>query len=175
MGPETTLNYNYHDILKMRIIRRKKSIFDAYLEKLFSHYEVDEIDNSDLCIMIGEFSPDLKDCFVVDNHYYVKEDYIFYENKYKYARWKVEISGLESAQTNVRIASNPFGRVVFPGETVYSLMRYKLALKGHPLIHGSGVGLNGKGHIFSSRSGTGKRLLLFSLLRRALIIIPMTL
>ena len=159
-------NYNFHNILKLRIIRQKKSVFDTYLNKICSHYEVPQIDNPDLCIFIGTFSPNLTDCFVVDSRYHIKNNYIFYENKYKFARWKVEIDGLESPQTNVRIKSNSFGRIVFPGDTLYTLIRYKLARKGYSLIHGSGVGLNNKGYIFSARGGTGKTITAINLVKK---------
>ena len=163
---ETIDDYNFHDILKLRIIRQKKNVFDTYLNKIFSHYKVSRIDNADLNIYIGDFTPNLTDCFVVDDRYYIKHDYIFYENKYKFAKWKVEIDGLESPLTNVRIKSNPFGRVVFPGDTLNTLLRYKLARKGYSLIHGSGVGLNSKGYIFSARSGTGKTITTIQLVKK---------
>ncbi len=163
---EIGVDYNYHNILKLRIIRQKKSFFDTYLNKIFSHYKVPSVSDPDLCIFIGDFSPGLENCFIVDSRYYVKKNYIFYENKYKFARWKIEIEGLESAKTNVRIKSNSLGRAVFPGETIYSLIRYKLSQKGYPLIHGSGVGLDGKGCIFSARGGTGKTITAVQLVKK---------
>lgn len=158
--------YNFHDILKMKVINGRKSIFDKYLDKPFYHYEVSKLENTDLSIFVGKVSPDKEDCFIVDGRYYIKKNYIFYENTYKYARWKVEIKGLESAKTEVNIQSNLPGRVVFPGETIYSLIRYKLCLKGYPLIHGSGVGLNNQGYIFSARPGTGKTITTINLVKK---------
>ncbi|MEW6170176.1 MAG: hypothetical protein AB1472_01240 [Candidatus Omnitrophota bacterium] len=158
--------YNFHNILKLQITRQKKSIFDEFLNNTFSYYEVSDISNPDLFVFIGDFKPDLKNCFIVDGRYYIKKDYIFYQNSYKYAHWKVEIKGLESDKTNVSINSNKVGRIVFPGETIYSLIRYKLALKGYPLIHGSGVGINDKGYVFSARGGTGKTITAINLVKR---------
>lgn len=158
--------YNFHNILKVKIVKCRKSVFDNYLDKTFYHYEADKLDNIDLSIFIGKVLPDKENCFIVDGRYYVKKDYIFYENTYKYARWKVEIKGLESAETEVNIQSNVPGRVVFPGETIYSLIRYKLCLKGYPLIHGSGVSLNNHGYLFSARPGTGKTITTVNLVKK---------
>jgi hypothetical protein len=127
---------------------------------------VSQIDNPDLNIYIGDFAPDLTECFVVDGRYHIKQNYIFYENKYKFATWKVEIDGLESPRTDIRIKSNSFGKVVFPGDTLYMLIRYKLAAKGYSMIHGSGVGLGNKGYIFSARGGTGKTITAINLVKK---------
>ncbi len=158
--------YNFHDLLKVQALILRSGWFDSYLEKTFSHYEVEALDHIDLFIRIGPFSPDLKDCAIVDGKYFVKKDYLFYRSSYKMAWWETEIEGIEGGVTRVRIRSNSFGRMVFPGETIYNLIRFKLAMKGYPLLHGSGVGKDGMVSLFSARGGTGKTISTINFVRR---------
>jgi hypothetical protein len=150
--------YNFHDLLKVQIIIQRLGWFDSYLEKTFRHYEVDDLDQIDLSIEVGPFSPKLEDCAIVDGKYFIKRDYIFYKSSYKMGWWETEIEGIERELTQVRIQCNAFGRMVIPGETIYNLIRFKLGQKGYPLLHGSAVGKDGMAYMFSARGGTGKTI-----------------
>ena len=158
--------YNFHELLKVQIIIHRSGWFDSYLERAFGHYEVGGLNNLTLIITVGPFSPELKDCAIIDGKYFVKKDYIFYRSSYKMAWWETEIEGIEKEVTQVRIHSNTFGRMVFPGETIYNLIRFKLAMRGYPLLHGSGVGKDGMAYLFSARGGTGKTISSINFVRR---------
>lgn len=158
--------YNFHDLLKVRILVRRPSWFDSYLEKTFSYYEVETLNCIDLSIDIGPFSPNIENCAIIDGKYFVKKDSIFYKMKYKMAWWETEINGIEKETTQVRIQCNPFGRIVIPGETIYNLIRFKLATKGYPLVHGSGFGKDGMAYLFSARGGTGKTISTLNFVKR---------
>lgn len=158
--------YNFHNILKMKIIFINPKLFDSYLGKIFGYYKVPNIETADLIIKIGKFSPNLKDCRIVDGKYYVKKDFIYYQTKYKMAWWETEINGIEQDVTNVKINSNIWGKMVYPGETIYNLIRFKLANKGFSMLHAAGIGKNGMVYIFSGRSGAGKTLSLINFLRK---------
>jgi hypothetical protein len=163
---EIVHSYNFHDLLKVRILIHRPGWFDSYLKKTFSHYEVKGLDKIDLSIKIGPFLPNLKDCALIDGKYFVRKDYVFYKSMYKIAWWETEIAGIEKETTHVCIQSNAFGRVVIPGETIYNLIRFKLATKGYPLLHGSGIGRDGMAYLFSGRGGTGKTLSTLNFVRR---------
>ncbi len=158
--------YNFHDLLKVRIIIHEPGWFDSYLEKTFHHYEVDRLNQIELSIEIGPFSPELKDCAIVDGKYFIRKDYIFYKSSYKMAWWETEIEGIEKELTKVRIKCNNLGRMVIPGETIYNLIRFKLGQKGYPLLHGSAVGKDGVAYVFSARGGTGKTISTLNFVRR---------
>jgi len=163
---ERTHFYNFHDLLHVRIIIRRPSQFDGYLKKTFSYYEVKNLDRIDLSIEIGPFSPKIKNCAIIDGKYFVRKDYIFYRTNYKMAWWQTEINGIEQETTQVGIRCNQFGRIIIPGETIYNLIRFKLATKGYPLVHGSGVGKGEKAYLFSARGGTGKTISTLNFVRR---------
>ncbi len=168
MKSEKVSYYNFHDIITVRISCEKTSAFDSYLNRIFAHYATGHIERPQLCIDIGRFKPDTSGCVLLDEHFHVREDYIYYRNRYKYAWWDVQIKGIESGLMNVRMQGNPVSRMVIPGETIYSLIRYKLGIEGYPLLHGSGVGKNGAGYVFSARGGTGKTITAINAVKKGL-------
>lgn len=165
---QTSHFYNLHNILKIRTVIENPGRYDSYLEKTYRHYEVEDEGDADLVITIGRFAADLSGCAMVDGKYFVKDNYLFYRSRYKLAHWNTEIQGIEGRVTRVRIDCNSFGRMVIPGETIYNLIRFKLAQKGYPLIHGSAVGQGGDGYVFSARGGTGKTITSLNFVRRGL-------
>jgi hypothetical protein len=158
--------YNFHNLLRVQVIIRRPHWFDSYLENTFRHYEVEALNSIDLSIDIGPFSPKIGECAIVDGKYFVRRDYIYYKTKYKIAWWETEIRGIEKERTDVGIQCNPFGRAVIPGETIYNLIRFKLATRGYPLVHGSAVGKDGGAYLFSARGGTGKTISTLNFVKR---------
>jgi len=160
-------NYNFHNILKVRIIKENAyPIFDQYLDSLFAHYATTSIENPDLTIIIADFKPSLEGCYLIDNKYYLKENYIYYSNQYKTAHWGVEIAHLAHRHTTVRIRGNVLSRLLFPGATIYSLLRFKFHLAGYQLLHASSVGKNSSAFLFTGRGGSGKTLTALRFLQR---------
>lgn len=157
MSSDTT--YLFHGRLLVKIERdRRYPFFDSYLDKVFSRYEVHSSEPPDLLIRLDGQCDTFKDCYWVDGKYAVRRNFIGYENKFKAARWTVAIDGLESPQTKVHIGANLFARPVLAGETLYSLIRYKLLQREHALLHASGIGIGGKGFFFAARGGVGKTI-----------------
>jgi hypothetical protein len=159
-------SYNFHDIFFLQIYRDIKTPFDTYLDAVFAYYETDQPIEPDLIVSLQTHHPDLTNCFWVDGKYAIRENFIHYENRYKSARWSLSIEGLESAQTTVRIQANLLARPVLAGETLISLIRYKLAQKGYALLHASGVSIDDKGLFFAARGGVGKTITAISSVRR---------
>jgi len=151
----------------MRILIENYSSLGARtLERKLAHYVVSKnVEAQDITVHIGPFTPNLKDTNVLDESYYIRKNYIFCEHKYKVAKWQVEINGFEDGKTDIKINSNLFGWWVFPGGTIYSIIMFKLALKGYAMLHASGVAKGGKAYIFTGRSGTGKTITVFNLLK----------
>lgn len=165
MSFETT--YQFHGCLLVKIERdRRYPIFDSYLDKVFSRYEVSSSGTPDLLIRLDGAKINFKNCFWVDGKYAVRKNFIGYKNQFKAARWSLAIDGLESTQTRVHIGANLFARPVLAGETLYSLIRFKLLQKEYALLHASGIGVNGKGFFFAARGGVGKTISAIRSVRR---------
>lgn len=159
-------NYDFHGIVRMRVIKRDAPFFDHYLDGTFAHYRVKDIAEPDLLVIVDGYRPDTRGAVIVDNKYYVKEGQVYCRNRHKIAQWAVQIEGMESPVTTMRVDGNLASRSVFPGDTLYSMLRYKFALKGYPLVHGSGVGTDGRGFVFSGRGGAGKTITAINCVKR---------
>lgn len=152
-------NYNFHGILRVKLLRdRRYPFFDSYLEYVFSRYETKTSEEPDLLIRLGGKPETFKNFYWVDGKYAVRENKIGYETRYKSARWSVLIDGIESPKTVVSIGANLLARPVLTGDTLYSLIRYKLAQKKCVLLHASGISVDGKGFFFAARGGVGKTI-----------------
>ncbi len=79
---------------------------------------------------IGKFQPDKGDCFILDDKYYIKSDFIYFKDHYKKASWEFEMSGLESGNTIIRIYPNIFG-IFFITPLIDFIVNYKINEKGY--------------------------------------------
>lgn len=165
---EKILNYSFHDILTLKIIIRRHTAFTPrVIENKFAHYQIHgEIKNPDITVIIGPFEPKIKGSYVVDNRYRVSKNYIFTRRRHKIAAWALEIEGIESGNIVLRIHGNFPAWWVFPGSTLFLIVMLKLAQKGYAMLHASGASRGEKCYIFAGRSGSGKTITVFNLMRK---------
>ena len=57
-----SLNYNIHDILKFKIIRDRGHGLRDLINLKFSFFEVEDVDNPDITLNIGKFTPSNENC-----------------------------------------------------------------------------------------------------------------
>lgn len=150
-------DFLFHDLLRLRI-NHDGGLFVAPLLAKYAAYRTEAEGQADLTVNLRRFEIDKRDAYRLDGYWFVKEGEIACEHRYKIARWKVRIRGMESDRTEVDIDANLPGRVVMAGDTVPSLLRYKLARKGALLLHGSAAEKDGVAVIFNGRSGAGKTI-----------------
>jgi hypothetical protein len=112
-----------------------------------------------LDIRLGRFEPDLNLSHVVDEIYHVSPGRVYAAYRHKFARWRAEVSGLDDAATTLRIDGNIPSYLVFPFETVFQLVLYKLGTQGLVFLHALGVARGGRARLLIGRSGIGKSLL----------------
>ena len=151
-------SYNIHGILRFKIINRSN-----FLNRLFGtvnleykNFETERVNDPDFTIYLGDFTPSNQECRILDNHYYVKEDYFYCRDSYKAARWGFEISGFESEDTKIRIYTNSFASMIISGFLIDPLINFKLAEKGCALVHGSCVSKDNHAYLFTAQGGGGK-------------------
>jgi len=159
--------YNFHDLLSLRIRRDRRSFADSFLESTFAYYRTEPTDSDvDIDVTVGTFNADLRGTIRVDGRWWVQRDRIVYDSRMKVAHWRTEITGLDGPRLRVRIDANTPGRMVFPGETIYSLVRLSLARRGLLLLHGPAVTRGGKALLMPARGGTGKTITAINFARR---------
>ena len=154
-------SYNIHDIVRFKIVDERNfltKIFNAIKEEYKNFKSKKEIDPPDFIVYLGKFIPDNQDCRILDDTYYIKEDYLYCKGaSYKLAKWKLEISGFESDNMTIRISSNLIGNM-FISPIIDFLIQFKLNEKGYSIVHASCVSRNNHAYLFPAVSGGGKTM-----------------
>jgi hypothetical protein len=151
-------SYSIHDVVTFKIIN-KANFLSRLLSNInleYKNFETEEINDPDFTIYLGDFHPSNQECVILDNEYYVKEDYFYCEDSYKIAKWGFEMSGFESGSTKVRISANLFASVMISGFLIDPLINFKLNEKGYPIVHGSCVSKDNRAYLFTAQGGGGK-------------------
>jgi len=167
------LNYNIHDILKFQITREKKKDFIKDLNLPFSFFEIkEEIENPDILLNIGKFTPSNNNCYIVDHKYYIRDNYIYCKDSGGTAKWEMEIFGFEEGKTTI----NYNGKIHGPEGILYPellpqdillrpLIEYKLSKRGYFLIHAGGISKKNQGYALSGRGSSFKTSLCMDFVR----------
>jgi len=167
------LNYNLHDILRIKIVMNRRCGLMRILNPEYSFFEVNKVDNPDIILNIGKFQPSNDDCYVVDSKYYIKENYFYCKDSENNVRWEVELFGFEEGPMIVNIdIMLPWARAMIPllGTQIFllsPLIEYKLHEKGYFLIHSAGVSKDNQAFLFAGRGGAFKTTLAMDFVRKA--------
>ena len=150
-----TINYNLHDILKFKIIRDKGYGLRDLINLKFSFFEVDNVDNPDIILNIGKFTPSNENCYLVDHKYYIKENYFHCRDSEGKAEWEVEILGFEDEATIINFNGRVKGFQSFMNPDFIAqnfllrLIEYKLGIKGYLFAHSAGISKNEQAYVFA--------------------------
>jgi len=154
--------YNIENLVKFALIGPRR-FSNSYR---YSNYKVDFISDNelDLIIRLNSFKPDIKDCSILDDKYYIRKNYFYCkEDDYKILRWEVEIKNLESLPIHVNINLKPsllkimnVSYILLEGIIIDPLIHYILTLKKCALIHASCIAREDEGFMFIARGGAGK-------------------
>ena len=162
--------YNIHDIVTFRVVTK-----GGPWDRIFSSWDIElrgfelhslDTGNPDFVILMDRFTPINQNCAVLDNDYYIKKDYLYSRDYYKYAKWQVEMSDFEQGNTRVRIHSNLLGKMLIPELIINPLIWFKLNEKGYPIVHGSAVTKDDEAYIFAGQGASGKSTIALSLVER---------
>jgi hypothetical protein len=159
--------YNIHDIVRLKIVDQNH-FFNRLLSNVFIQYENFESQGTqapDIVAFLGEYIPANEACSIVDDKYFVKNDYVYCSgDSHKRARWTFELSGFEGHQTVIRISHNVAGGIFVQGVLLDFLIKYELNRRGFPMIHASAVSRDNRAYAFAARSGGGKTTIALNLL-----------
>ncbi|NPE27877.1 hypothetical protein HNV12_07875 [Methanococcoides sp. SA1] len=152
--------YNLHNIVKFQVndyrnnfVKKIDSFYDHFLYYIDKDVHEDDLD---FVINIGPFTPKNENCHVLDGKYYVKSNYMFCKDSKKLSNWKIELLNIDSSRMVLNLETNFFGNISVLTNFCEFLIHLKMAEKGYPLIHASGISINDKGIVFAARSGGGK-------------------
>ena len=109
--------YNIHNILTFKVVDNAgigAKLLNGWDIELRG-FESNQPNDVDFIISIGKFNPDHDDCTILDNDYYIKEDYLYCRHdSHKHARWQMEIAGFERGDMIVHIHPNLLGKLFIP-------------------------------------------------------------
>lgn len=166
------LSYNIHNILKLQIILQKKFNLFEYFNVEHRFFEVETVDKPDIILNIGKFTPSNTDCYIVDNKYYIKENYFYCKDSVDGTNMEVEIFGFDSGNTIINFdVKVPGIRGLLPILGAHNLflsplIDYKLSNKGYFLLHCAGLGKENKGFILAGMGGAFKTTLAMDFTRK---------
>lgn len=145
------MNYNVHNLVRMQING------DFKLKPLDMEFEYFKTDNNiqfpDIIVNIGKFKPKNENCYLIDNEYYVKENYLYHRGK----DWEVEIEGFEKGTVIINFSKHLLTNLNSPNpfsdNILLPIIQRKLLEKGYYLTHCAGIGntlLVGHPHSFKT-------------------------
>ncbi len=157
--------YKIHDILSFQIIDRRPAWLRKWLPvgDRYTLFSTDETmkETPDLVVEIGDFKPDLRDCYVIGGEYFLQPDYLFHSgDHYKLGgRYSFDVRGINSGNCHLRINTNPQATPFISGWVIDFFILYLLTRKGYSLLHASSVVRDGQALVLAGRGGGGKTTL----------------
>jgi hypothetical protein len=129
------------------------------------------VENADMTINIGSFSPHNENCYVIDHKYYIKSNYLYCRDSAGKLKWEAEIDGFEYGKITINI--NPLEK-----QTIFDLclplytfllegmLMYSLSNLGFYIIHAAAVSKNNKAVLLAGRGGSFKTSIVMDLVRK---------
>jgi len=160
--------YRIHDFLTFSISNNGSAIRKALdsTRISFQNYELsDGADNVDFSMEIGATRPPEEGPNILDDTFHIGEDHICFRDQRKFARWRTEISELNTRPV-VRVDSNLAGCVTKPLNLAEFFIQYCLLKKGYSVIHSGGLSYGDRVYLFPGTSGGGKTTISLSLIEK---------
>lgn len=157
------MDFNIHNLFKFKIEGTNKKQLKHFCQD-YSYFKTDEEIKSELDIMVSNFTPDNNNCYIIDQKYYTKENYLFCNDSYKVVKWSFCIRDIEDKPT-VYFNGGLFSGIFLMDDIIEPLIGFKLAQKGYSLLHASSISIDDKGFIFVGGPGAGKTSIILNLIR----------
>ena len=148
------MKFSLHGLFTFQIDGRDKRLI-KYFEKDYASFRTSDESESEMVIIVGDFTPDNDNCYIIDHKYYVRKNYIFWKDQYKVVNWQISIENIEGKPI-IHFKGGLFSELFLRENILEPLMAVKLAQKGISLLHASGIALNDQGVIFPAGKGVGK-------------------
>ena len=149
-------NYSIGDIVTIKVVGK----MHRRMAMEYRNFESTGVDFPDITIYLGNFTPKTEGCQILDDRYFVKDNYFYCEDSYKIGRWKIEVSGFESASIVTRLHTNIVGSILqdqfICNFTLDPLIRFVMDRKGYSPVHAAAVSKDGRAYLFPAQSGAGK-------------------
>jgi len=166
-------NYSVHDFLSFRIISDSFTKGLSKLNRPFNYFLSDnENRDPDVVVKIGQFKRKNIPAYIVDNKYFIAEDYFYCKDNDGRTKWELEMNGFESdhVEINFRGNSSSVGQLIMPDYLVQNIILrpllevLMLRRKRYP-IHSLGLIYEGNAILFAARGGAHKTRMSMEIVR----------
>ncbi|MFC1952570.1 hypothetical protein ACFLWR_00365 [Chloroflexota bacterium] len=148
--------YSIHDIVTFKVVGK----ISRRMAMEYRNFESEVADKLDFTVYLENFTPVRKGCQLLDGNHWVRDDYLYCEDSYKLAKWKLELTGFDSDNIIARLHTNAVGSVYADmfvcAYNIDHLIRFVLNSKGYTAVHAAAVSKDGHGLLFPAQSGVGK-------------------
>jgi len=155
--------YNIHNKVKIRIVTTSPPSPFGGVNDFFSFFKVEGLQDPDIELRIGKFTPIAGDTYQVDHRYRIADNYLHAREHSKRSRWECEIVGFEQGKTCASFSAHSWDPRYFlmpdylaQNAVLRPLVEMKLLHEGFVVVHGLGLEKNGKALIFPARGGAHK-------------------
>lgn len=158
------MNYNIHGI--GLIINEHEKLPMKPIDMEFSHFSSKTVPKTKLIVNIKDFKPKNRNCYLVDNKYFVRNNYFFVDDKH----WKVEIDGIDENATTVNFYAKKFLNLKHAGlavtdNIILPILQKKFAKKGYFFTHAAGVAKGNSGVLLVGHSHAFKTTITMDMIR----------
>ena len=172
-GATGTTDYNIHNLVYIRVNTRTKNQFLEDIQNPFRYFKSPQLPQHDIVLNIGDFEPDRRHCDVINHKIYLREDYLFCEEKIKNIRYRCEIKGLDQEKLILNVWEQPktvkqklFPNLVAQNVFLRPLIDYVLLKKGAISVHAAAFSKNDRAVVFAGRGGAHKTTIAMDMIRR---------
>jgi hypothetical protein len=147
--------YDMHGMFELRVRSPSHKVI-RYFDAEFGPFRSGGARVPDLEVIVDRFyiAPEARVC--LSGRSSVLEDGICGSDRYKVARWRFAIEGLDHKPTRLYLIGGHFSLGFMQHRYVDQLMRYKLSLQGCTMVHGCCVAHQGSAVLFPGLMHTGK-------------------
>ncbi len=168
-----TTDYNIHDLVYIRINSRTRNQILEDIQNPFRYFKSPKLPQHDIVLNIGDFIPDRGNCDVINHKIYLRENYLFCEEKIKNIRYRCEIIGLEQGKLTLNVWVQPktvkqklFPNLVAQNVFLRPLIDYVLLKKGVISVHAAAFSKHDNAVVFAGRGGAHKTTIAMDMIRR---------
>lgn len=170
-----SIYYNIHGWIKIKISPLSWHLIKP-LNCPYSYFESEDHLDPDIDVKIEDFVPNLNGCYLLDHKYFIKKDFIYFEDNDKKLKWKVQIDGLEKDKLRIKYFPKKWIYVKYPWMffpdlilhlyILHPLLEVRLFKMGFLILHAGAVHRNGKAYIIAGRGGAHKTNFVLELMKK---------
>jgi hypothetical protein len=156
------MRFNVHDIIRFDITT-SSPYRGHYLADYYRQFLSKEDDPPDFEVSMSDFAPEVKGCMVIGGKYYVKDNYVFCEDRHKVVQWRFSLTDVGS-RARISFNGGTYSDRFLREDIIDAMLAFGMTEKGGCLLHASGVSIGQNAFVFAGTQHAGKTSTILNLL-----------